>query len=355
MKTRTVLDTLHEYVPGKRIEGAVKLSSNENPLGPSRVALDAARAALEGVHIYPDGSYPDLRRAVAAKLGLEATQVLPTNGSDEALTLIAATYLEPDAPVIVPAHTFSQYEFAARLFDARIVAAPMPALAIDLDIVANLIDNETRIIFLCSPNNPTGLALRQDELRAFLDRVPDHVLVVIDHAYIDYVESPGQANAIELIPAQPNLVVLRTFSKLYGLAAMRVGYALAQPQRIAEIQKTRSPFNVNAPAAAAAVASLGDDAFAAESLAVNRSGKQRMEAIYDRLGLHYLPTEANFHAVRVPGGDAAAAAAHIARGGVTVRALGSFGLPEWLRISVGTDRQIDHLEPLLAEICRRSG
>lgn len=355
MKTRAVLDTLHEYTPGHRIAGAVKLSSNENPLGPSPLALDAARTALINAHIYPDGGYPDLRSAVADRLGISPRQVLPTNGSDEALTLIAAAYIEPGDRVLIPVHTFSQYEFSARLFGATIDRVPMRDLAIDLDATEHAAGVDTRAIYLCSPNNPTGLILEHERLVRFLDRVSPSTLVVVDHAYIDYAFDDSAANAIALIGRYRNLVVLRTFSKLYGLAAMRVGYAVACEERIAEIGRTRSPFNVNSIAAAAAVASLEDTAFADSSLDMNRRGRERMESIYRSLGMQWLPTQANFHAVRAPGGDAAAVAEATANGGVTIRALGSFGMPEWLRITIGTGEQIDRLESLLAAFADRRG
>lgn len=373
VKTRKILDSLTAYVPGERRRDAIKLSSNENPRGSSPRALEAIRASLDEAHFYPDGATRELKTALARHYGCEPDHIVLGNGSDEILTMIAATYLNPGDRVLVGQHSFSQYAFSARLFDARVVPVAMPNLDFDLELVLQAIENETRIVYLCSPNNPTGIAIAQKGFDSFLDRVPTDILVVVDHAYQEYVDDKdalvvdryvtgdggltnahggdGLSNAHG--GARPNLIVLHTFSKLYGLAALRVGYGIAAPERIREIEKVRSPFNVNSLALAAATAALEDTTFAAESLAVNRAGKLRMAAILDDLDLPYLPTQANFVAVEVPE-DAKIVAGRIAENGITVRALTSFGLPRHLRITIGTDQQIDQLELILRQIFRGS-
>jgi len=366
VKTRQTLKNLTAYTPGERRLDAIKLSSNENPRGPSPRAMEAIRATLNEAHFYPDGGARDLKEALARRHGCDPGRIVIGNGSDEVLTMIAATYLNPGDRVLVGEHTFSQYEFSARLFDAEIVRVPMPNLAFDLDLMLRAIDDRTRVVYLCSPNNPTGLAIAQTDFDTFIERVPREVLVVVDHAYQDYVDDStvlqgdasvtggGGDDAQAPATAQgrasyPNVVVLHTFSKLYGLAALRVGYGIAAPERIAEIEKVRSPFNVNSFAQVAAAAALENRTFADESLAINRLGKARMMAMLDDLSLPYLSTQANFITVEVPE-DAKALAGRIAERGVTVRALTSFGLPNHLRITIGTDAQIDRLEPILREV-----
>lgn len=358
VKTRQTLKNLTAYTPGERRLDAIKLSSNENPRGPSPRAMEAIRATLNEAHFYPDGGARDLKEALARRHGCDPGRIVIGNGSDEVLTMIAATYLNPGDRVLVGEHTFSQYEFSARLFDAEIVRVPMPNLAFDLDLMLRAIDDRTRVVYLCSPNNPTGLAIAQTDFDTFIERVPREVLVVVDHAYQEFVEDPAALRGDSFVArggrtnaqgGAPNMIVLHTFSKLYGLAALRVGYGIAAPERIAEIEKVRSPFNVNSFAQAAAAAALEDTTFADETLVINRRGKARMAALFDELGLSFLPTQANFIAVEVPE-DARTVAGRIAERGVTVRALTSFGLPRHLRITIGTDEQINRLEPILREI-----
>lgn len=355
VKTRKTLEKLTAYVAGERLLGAIKLSSNENPRGSAPRAVEAIRAAVEELRYYPDGGARDLKTAIARHHDSTTDRIVLGNGSDELLTMIAAAYLDPGSRVLIGEHTFSQYAFSARLFDAEVAAVPMPALAFDLNLVLDSLDEKTRIVYLCSPNNPTGLTIPQVEFDAFLERVGDDRLVVVDHAYQDYVDDTAALAADRYVargePRQ-NLIVLHTFSKLYGLAALRVGYALAAPERIAELEKVRSPFNINTLAQVAAAAALTDTTFAAESIETNRLGKLRLYAIFDDLGLPYLPTQANFVTVQVPE-EARIVGDKIAKRGVTVRALTSFGLPYHLRITVGTPEQIDSLESILRELLGR--
>ncbi len=356
MQTRETLKNMPPYVAGERRPGVIKLASNENPLGPSPRAQDAIRAAIDDMHIYPDGSVADLRAAIARSRGVSPDMVIPGNGSDEVLTMIAGTYLDPGDRVLIGAHTFSQYAFSARLFDASIQFISMPKLTLTPRAIlesAAQSASPVKAVFICTPNNPTGLAWTQAELEELLEGIDRETLVVIDHAYQDYATSPEVADAASLIGNYPNLIALYTFSKIYGLAAARVGYGLASPERIAEIERVRLPFNINGLAKAAAIAALDDRAFVQRSREVNNAGKARLDRILTGLEIPYLQTEANFMCIDA-GMDAREAAEIIAAEGTTVRPLNSFGLPRHIRITVGTDDQIDVLEKGLHAMADRS-
>ncbi|SIQ95524.1 histidinol phosphate aminotransferase apoenzyme [Alkalispirochaeta americana] len=350
VKTRQILSDMPPYVPGARRPGAIKLSSNENPLGCSPAALEAIRQAATEAHIYPDGTALALKQALAEQAGLTPEEIILGNGSDEVLTLIAAAYINPGDCVLVGAHTFSQYAFAAKLFDGRVETVDMPDLAFDLERIADRLEEpggrQVRIVFLCSPNNPTGLTISQDDLKRFLERISSQILVVVDHAYLEFQEDPASCDARQYLKDHSNLIVLQTFSKLHGLAALRVGYGLADPGVIEALNRVRSPFNVNSLGQAAAIAALNDQDFIRTSLETNRQGKALMNALFERHKLAHTSSEGNFVTARFPG-EARFYANLLAEGGVTVRPLASFGLPQWLRITIGTPEQIATLEALL--------
>ncbi|MEX2444855.1 MAG: histidinol-phosphate transaminase [Alkalispirochaeta sp.] len=348
MKTRGAIESLHTYVPGERRANTIKLASNENPHGCSPVVERAVAEAARELHIYPDGAARDLVDRIAFRFHLDPDWIVTGNGSDEVLTLIAGTYIEAGDRVLIAKHTFSEYEFATRLYGGGIVTVPMPDLEIHPLDYLEYIDGRTKIVFLCSPNNPTGGAFSQRELEEFLAAVPSEVLVVVDHAYIEYQNDPEASRADTLVARYPNLIVLHTFSKIYGIAAVRLGFGIARPERIAEIKRVRPPFSVNGVAQAAGIAALSDEDFVNRSLESNRRGLARMQALCDELGLRYLPTQANFITVEVPT-DARDAAEYIARRGITVRALNSFNLPEYLRITIGTSSELDRLESILRQ------
>ncbi len=337
------------YTAGERRQGAIKLSSNENPRGCSPEAAAAIRESIAEVHIYPDGAARALKTALADTHGVTQDQIVLGNGSDEVMTMIAATYLNPGESVHVGEHTFSQYAFAARLFDGVVRHVPMPDLTFDPVRILPMIDRTVRLLFLCTPNNPTGLSISRADLERLLREVPRDVLVVVDHAYIDYQEDPQACDALEYIAQYPNLVALRTFSKAHGLAALRVGYGIAGSERIREIERVRSPFNVSTLGQNAAIASLEASAFVRESSELNRAGKQRMMELFRSLEIEFLPSQANFLTIRVTG-EAQEFAREIASRGITVRPLNSFGLPDQVRITIGTPEQIDLLENALRRI-----
>lgn len=370
MKIRSTIQKMTPYVAGERRPGAIKLASNENPLGPSPLAMKAAADAIQEMHIYPDGALTELRQAIATARNVTPDMVLPGNGSDEVLTMIGGAFFNPGDRVLIGAHTFSQYAFAARLFDARIQTVSMPDLRLTPRAILDAARtgdpartsgpgapvNPVKAIFICTPNNPTGLAFTMDELVEVLDGVPADTLVVVDHAYQEYAARTGTtavADASRLINRYPNLIALHTFSKIYGLAANRVGYGLAAPQLITDINRVRLPFNVNSVGQTAAIAALNDTDFVHKSLEVNAAGKKRMQRLLTELGFTWLPTEANFICLDARM-DAQKAADIVAQHGVTVRALTSFGLPRHLRITIGTDSQIDILEQGLQALAERA-
>lgn len=338
MDLREDLRDLKPYAPGKLKPGALKLASNENPLGPSPRALEALTAAVNTVHVYPDGAATALREALSAQLGVPADRFLLGNGSDEVLTMIAGAYIRPGDNAVTADVTFSEYHFAVRLFGGSVVHTPLKEGAFDLEAVAARIDAKTRMVFLCNPNNPTGGYFSQSALEGFLARVPASVLVVLDEAYCHYVEAADYPNSLPLLDRWPNLLVLRTFSKVYGLAALRVGYAVASPAIVGHLAVVKQPFNVGTLGQVAARAALSDAAFVEESRTVNREGIAFWTAAFARLGLFAYPTQANFIAVRLDR-DAQSVFATMAEAGVTIRPLTSFGLGSWIRITVGTREQ----------------
>ncbi len=353
IKPRTALARIDPYNPGEREEGLVKLSSNENPLGPSPRAIEALHAASAELSFYPDGASTELREALAQQLGVNTDNIVVGNGSDEVLTLLAAAYISPGDRVIIPRYTFSQYEFSSRLFGAEPVFAPMPELKIDLSAIADRIDDRTRVVYLCSPNNPTGLYLSKRELRAFLDDIPGAregggPIVVVDHAYAEYADAPDFADATTWFREYPNLVALHTFSKIYGLAGLRVGYGVLSADLAHNLAKTRSPFNVSLAAQRAARAALEDVEFVERSLRVNAAGKKLLVEEFKGAAL---PTQGNFFCVHTAL-DAKEAVARIKSAGVTVRPLTSFGLPQHIRITIGMEQDLRHLVDVIHTINR---
>ena len=352
MKTRKTVQGLHEYIAGERRKGTIKLSSNENPFGPSARLMELVPSFVSDLAVYPDSTGLALRRAIANRHDVEVSNVLLGNGSDEVLTLIAATYLDPDDAIVVARHTFSQYRFAATLFDARTQVAEMPALQPDLAAFSAAVDtHRPRIVFVCSPNNPTGGALDHEEFSDWLAGLDPETLVVVDHAYQDYVGDPTVLDATGLLGYHPNLIVLRTFSKVYGLASARVGYALAHPDRIAEIGKARSPFNVGGMSQTLATAALSDTKHVEHTVARNAEERDKLRALLQEIGYQPLVSHGNFVCVDVQT-DSRAAAAWFAERGFTIRALESFGLPTSLRISVGTPEQMRAFGPVAREFAR---
>ncbi|MDI6732099.1 MAG: histidinol-phosphate transaminase [Candidatus Margulisbacteria bacterium] len=337
---RPAVKEIKDYVPGKNptSPGVVKLASNENPFGPSPKALEAIEKEAKNLHIYPDQKSLLLREALAKKLAVETDNLIIGNGSDEIMQIAAATYLKPGEEVIVSAHTFSVYEFVTRLFDGQPVFAPLNNFEQDLDAMARAITPRTKIIFLCNPHNPTGTYCSNQELIAFLDKVPDNILVVIDEAYAEFAEAADFPKSADLIKSSKNLLVLRTFSKYYGLAGLRVGYGTGNKDLIHYMFRTKLPFNVNRLAQMGALAALDDNAFLDKTYKNNLEGKKYFYAEFDKLGLEHKKTEANFIFVNIKR-SADEAFLALMKAGVIIRPLTSFGLPEAIRVSIGAPEQ----------------
>jgi histidinol-phosphate aminotransferase len=339
MIRRPILDHLRPYVPGKKIEGGIKLSSNENPFGPAPAAIRAAQEALGQVHRYPDGGMHLLKAAIAEKEAVSDRQIVVGNGSDEIMVMIAGATMEPGCNAVSAAHTFSQYEFASRIYGGEYRTASMCDYRFDLQAIAGIVDESTRLVWLCNPNNPTGTSFSHEELDRFLGELPHHPLVVMDEAYAEFAEHEDYPRTLELMDRYPNMIRLRTFSKIYGLAALRVGYGIAPSGVIDAVSCLRQPFNVGSAAQAAAVAALSDISHATETLENNRSGKKELCEFLTTHGIPFLQSEANFVCAQT-----GPATEHLVRAlaerRISIRPLASFGLPEHVRISVGTQQEM---------------
>lgn len=338
MIRRPVLDHLEPYIPGKYIDGGIKLSSNENPFGPSPEAMSAAQAAITGVHRYPDGGMRDLKAALAGRENIDPEQIVVGNGSDEIMVMIAGATMEPGCNAVSARHTFSQYEFATRIYGGEYRQAEMSDYRFDLDRIAELVDADTRIVWLCNPNNPTGTMFTHDDLARFLDGLPNEPLVVLDEAYAEFAEE-GYPRTLELMREYPSMIRLRTFSKIHGLAALRVGYGVAPAPVISAVSSLRQPFNVGTAGQNAAVAALADQAHAERTLANNREGRQELCGRLADHRIPYLPSEANFVCAQL-GPRMPEVVAALADLRISVRPLTSFGMPEHVRISVGTPEEM---------------
>jgi histidinol-phosphate aminotransferase len=338
------------YEPGRPIEavarelgldpqGILKLASNENPLGPSPKALEAAQRALLQGSLYPDGGCHALRRQLAARWRMEPDQFVVGNGSNEIIELLGHAFLRAGDEVVMATPAFVVYKLVTLLLGARPVEVPLTDWRHDLTALAAAVTARTRLIFVCSPNNPTGTANSAAELLDFVRSLPRHVVAVIDEAYAEYVENPPDLRP--LIREGRNVVCLRTFSKIYGLAALRIGYGCTTREMGALLNRVRQPFNVNAIAQEAARAALDDEAFADRCAAENRSGLRQLESGCRALGRRFVPSEANFLLVDV--GNGRRVFEKLLRHGIIVRPMESYGLPEWVRVTVGTLRQNQRL------------
>lgn len=345
------------YEPGKPIEDVarelgldagtiLKLASNENPFGPSPRAVAAAKAALEQGQLYPDGACFALRKKLARRFGLSPEQFAIGNGSNELLELLGHVFLLPSDEVVMGHPSFIVYRLVTLLFGARAVTVPLANHTHDLPAMARAVTARTKLVYVGCPNNPTGTANAPEDIAAFARDLPDHVVLVLDEAYAEFQERP--ADLRPLIAAGRKVVCLRTFSKVFGLASLRIGYGYGPPEVIALLNRVRQPFNVNAIAQAAALAALDDQAFVERCVRANRAGLKQLQDGCDRLGLPWVPSEANFLLVQV--GEGTRWFDALQRRGVIVRPLVPYSLPEWIRITVGTPEQNERVISELARL-----
>jgi len=357
---RDVISRLVPYVAGKPIEEVerelgitdiIKLASNESPLGPSPKALEAARKALEGLRMYPEGSCYVLRQELVKHLGVDADMLMFGNGSDDLLHCLGLAFLDPTDEVVTANPTFVQYRAAAFLAGCTFHEVPLKDYTYDLDAMAEKFNDRTRIVFIANPNNPTGTINTRQQIERLLDRLPERALCVLDEAYYEYIEDPDYPQSIDYVRQGRNVVVLRTFSKIYALAGLRVGYGIASPEIVRYIDQVREPFNVNTVAQYAAAASLQDPEQVTRSRRVNSEGKKQFCDAFDRLGLGYAPSQANFVFVDF-GRDSVEVSNALMRKGVIIRAGNTFGTPTCARVTIGTreenERFIRALEEVLA-------
>jgi histidinol-phosphate aminotransferase len=346
------------YQPGKPIselarelglkeETIVKLASNENPRGIGPRTRAAIERALGDIARYPDGNGHALKTALAARYGVDPSQIVLGNGSNDVLELVALAFLGPGRAAVYSQHAFAVYPLATQARGARGIVAPAKDYGHDLEAMARAVDDETCVLWIANPNNPTGTLAAPDALEAFVRRVPERVIVVIDEAYNEYLPADLRADTVKWLKRHPNLVLTRTFSKAYGLAGLRVGYALAHASVADVMNRVRQPFNVNSFALAAATAALEDMEFVARSYAGNLQGMRQLREGAGRLGLEFIPSYANFLTVRV--GKAQDIYKRLLRRGVIVRPVGGgYELPEHLRVTVGTEEENERFLTALA-------
>jgi histidinol-phosphate aminotransferase len=340
------LRELVSYEPGKPIEDVarelglpasqiIKLASNENPLGPSPKALEAMQEMLLRSHFYPDGGGYYLREAIAQKMGLDRSNVILGCGSNEVIEFIGKAFLNPGDNIVVARHAFAVYKLMATLFGAETIEVPDPGFAHDLPAMLAAITPKTKEVFIANPNNPTGTLLSQEQLDDFMAKVPPNIVVVFDEAYYEFLPNPP--DVLKYVREGRNVVVLRTFSKIQGLANLRIGYGLAPASLIDVLQKTRQPFNANGIAQAGALAGLLDDDHQKKTRDLTITGRDWLQEQFGKLGLEFVPSHANFILVKV--GNGRAVFGELMKKGIIIRDMTSYGLGEWIRVSIGTREQ----------------
>lgn len=350
------------YIPGKplsavaeeygmAIESIDKLASNENPFGPSPAAICAIEAAIPNLHLYPDGNCYALKLALAERHHLNTDQIFVGNGSNEIIELLGHVFLNPGSEVIVGAYSFIVYRLVAELFGAKIIDVPMPDFSHDLEAMADAVTDKTRMVFVASPNNPTGMANDSTELIEFIYRLPEHVILCFDEAYAEYLEEPPDLKS--LINQGRKIVCLRTFSKIYGLGGLRLGYAYGDAELVALLNRVRQPFNVNTLAQIGGLAALGDEAFCNRCREANEEGRRQLVEGLKQLNLNVFGGSANFVFVDVGMGQTIFE--RLQKEGIIVRPLVNYGLPEYIRVTIGTAEQNERFLSEMRRLFRREG
>lgn len=334
------------YKGGQKLENAHKLSSNENPLGCSPLAQAAVAKAAKSLELYPDGSATALREAIAGKYGLDADRIICGSGSDEIFQLLSKAYLQPGDNIVQSQHGFLVYRLVAQQSGAETRSAPETDLKADVDAMLEQVDEKTKIVFLANPNNPTGSYIPYSEVKRLHDGLPENVLLVLDGAYAEYVRNNDYSAGMELAGEMPNVMVTRTFSKIHGLAALRLGWAYGPASVVDALHRTRGPFNVNAVAQAAGIAAINDDRFQAQSVEHNDAELIRVSTAIEKAGFKTFPSVGNFVLIQFPdepGRTSAEADAFLRKNGIVIRDVKVYGLPDCLRASIGTTVQNDQM------------
>ena len=344
--TPSHIRTISPYAPGKPIselerelglKDIVKLASNENPLGTSPKALKAAQDALMDASRYPDGNGFELKAAISDRYGVQVESIVLGNGSNDLLELAARAFLEPGLSAVYSKHAFAVYALAVLAVGAQGIETEAKHWGHDLDLMLDNVAKDTRVVFIANPNNPTGTLLSKAEIESFLKRLPSSVVVVLDEAYNEYLPEGMDTESVKWLSQFPNLIITRTFSKAYGLAGLRVGFALANPELADMMNRVRQPFNVNSIAQAASIAALTDTAFLEKSREVNFSGMEQIIEGLNRLGLEHIPSFGNFLTFHV--GNAGEIYQKLLRLGVIVRPIAGYAMPEHLRVSIGLEHE----------------
>jgi len=346
--TNPYLKDLPTYQPGRPIEEVarelnlpaheiIKLASNENPLGPSPLALAAMQKVLANLNLYPDGNAFYLKQKLAEKLGVAPANLVLGNGSNEIIEFVGHTYFAPGVDVMVSQFCFAIYPLVTKLFGANLITVPAKNHGHDLPAMLKAITPQTRVVFVANPNNPTGTLVPREEVIQFVNAIPENVLLVMDEAYIEFLDEPLDLASLVRLGVRPNLLLMRTFSKIFGLAGLRLGYGIGHPELIVALEKIRQPFNINSIAQAGALAALGDDEHIRKTRQNNFSGLEFFQRTFRDMKLEYVQSAANFILVRVGEGQRVFEA--MQKQGVIVRPMGGYQLGEWIRISVGTPKE----------------
>lgn len=358
---RSGVQQLSPYQPGKPIEelqrelglsNIVKLASNENPLGPSDSALKAINDCAAGITRYPDGNGFELKRALAERLSVDAEQITLGNGSNDVLDLLAQTFLGSNTSAVYSDHAFIVYQLAIMASGAKGIAVRASDWGHDLAAMEKAIGSDTRMVFIANPNNPTGTYLALTEVKAFLEKVSEDIIVVLDEAYVEYLDEQHSQDSIRLLDHYKNLVITRTFSKAFGLAGLRIGYSVSNPDIANLLNRVRAPFNVNSMALAAATAVLQHEDYLQRSREVNRQGMAQLEASFKKLELPFIPSKGNFISVELPV-DAMQVYQDLLQQGVIVRPVGVYAMPDHLRVSIGLQEENEILINALAKVLDR--
>ena len=349
--------SIKPYVPGKPLKelerecgitDSIKLASNENPLGPSPMAVDAIKEGMTDLNRYPDGSGHELIKKLADKFGVSPGNIIIGNGSDDIIAMLAMTFLSPGDEVILPVPSFLMYEIAVKTADAVPVFVPLSDLSISLFEMEKRITEKTRMVFICNPNNPTGTIVTEDELAAFIRNIPQDIVVVVDEAYIEFARDKRCKSAVNFIEMDSPVVTLRTFSKAYGLAGLRVGYGLMAEEVAQLLNRIRQPFNVNSLAQLGASAALEDISFFEKTIQTIHDGLDFLHKELERLNIRYFSTQANFFLVDVKM-NADEMFQRLLKRGVIVRSMSSYGFPEYIRVNVGLPHENQRLINALKE------